>query len=330
MIFNDYMTKTKAVLAVAGFATAMTLPSLVQAASYPERPVTIVVPFPAGGTPDIIARVLGEKAGADLGQAVIVENRGGAGGNIGMQYVSRAAADGYTLAMCAYSCAVAPSLYKPAPYDISAQFEPVVMVGTVPSVLVVNPKTPAKNLQEFIAYAKANPNKLNAASSGIGGSAHLALEMLKREAGVEIEHIPYKGAGQVAGDLLSGQVDMYFDNLPASLPHIKSGSLRALAVASKDRSETIGDVPTFVESGLPKMLVTPWFGILTPKGTPPESVQRLNAAFNKALTDPAVQKRLTDLGVDLVGGSTQVLADFLSNETRSLATLIEQNNISAN
>lgn len=330
MAFDYCMTKTRTILAFAGLAATMGLPSLAQAAPYPERAVTIVVPFPAGGTPDIIARVLGEKAGADLGQAIIVENRGGAGGNIGMQYVSRAAPDGYTVAMCAYSCAVAPSLYKPAPYDISAQFSPVVMVGTVPSVLVVNPKVPAKTVQEFIAYAKANPNKLNAASSGIGGSAHLALELLKREANVEIAHIPYKGAGQVAGDLLSGQVDMYFDNLPASLPHIKSGSLRALAVASQERAPAIKDVPTFAESGLPKMLVTPWFGILAPNGTPPESVQRLNAAFNRALTDPDVVKRLNDLGVDLVGGSTQVLADFLSNETRSLATLIEQNHISAN
>jgi tripartite-type tricarboxylate transporter receptor subunit TctC len=295
--------------------------------SFPQRPVTIVVPFPAGGTPDIIARVLAEKARASLNQPVVVENKGGAGGNIGVQYVSRTKPDGYTLVMCAYSCAVAPSLYKPAPYSIDKDFAPVVLVGTVPSVLVVNPKVPARNVAQFIDYAKSNPGKLNAASSGVGGSAHLALELLKREAKVDIAHIPYKGAGQVAGDLLGGQVDMYFDNLPASLASIKEGRLNAIAVAGKHRAEAIPDVPTFAESGYPNMLINPWFGLLAPAGTPPEAIDKLNTAFNAALGDAQVKQRLDRLGVDLAGGTPETLATFLQQETHNIAELIEQNHI---
>ena len=295
--------------------------------TFPQRPITIVVPFPAGGTPDIIARVLAEKARASLHQAILVDNKGGAGGNIGVQYVSRTNPDGYTLVMCAYSCAVAPSVYKPAPYSIAKDFAPVMLVGTVPSVLVVNPKVPARNVAQLVDYAKTHPGKLNAASSGIGGSAHIALELLKREAKVDIAHIPYKGAGQVAGDLLGGQVDMYFDNLPASLANIKQGRLVAIAVAGKHRAKAIPDVPTFAEAGYPKMVVNPWFGLLAPAGTPPAAIGKLNTAFNNALQDPEVKQRLARLGVDLAGGTPEALAGFLQQETHNIAELIKQNHI---
>ncbi len=309
---------------------AVALPALTQAAdAFPQRPVTIVVPFPAGGTPDIIARMLADKAGASLKQTVIVENKAGAGGNIGVKHVSRTKSDGYTLVMCAYSCAVSPSLYKPAPYSISDDFTPVTLVGTVPSVLVVNPQVPAKDVKSFVEYAKANPGKLNAASSGIGGSAHLALELLKREAQVDIAHIPYKGAGQVAGDLLGGQVDMYFDNLPASLASIRDGRLVAIAIAGKTRANAIPDVPTFAESGYPKMLINPWFGLLAPAGTPAGTVEALNTAFNQALNDPDIKKRLDTLGVNPAGGSPAELASFLERETSAIAQLIEENGITA-
>lgn len=313
----------------AAMAAAFSLlaPSAHAADAFPQRPITIVVPFPAGGTPDIIARVLAEKARASLHQPILVDNKGGAGGNIGVQYVSRTKPDGHTLVMCAYSCAVAPSLYKPAPYSIAKDFAPVMLVGTVPSVLVVNPKVPARNVAQFIEYAKAHPGKLNAASSGIGGSAHIALELLKREAKVDIAHIPYKGAGQVAGDLLGGQVDMYFDNLPASLASIKQGRLVAIAVAGKQRAKAIPDVPTFAESGYPKMLVNPWFGLLVPAGTAPAAINKLNTAFNNALQDPEVKQRLDSLGVDLAGGTPDVLDGFLKQETHNIAELIKQNHI---
>lgn len=301
-----------------------------RAESFPARTITIIVPFPAGGTPDILARIMGEKASAQLKQPIVVENKAGAGGSIGIQAAARSKNDGYTLVMCAYGCAVAPSLYKPAPYNIETQFAPVVMVGTVPSVLVTNPKNiPAKTVQDFVSYAKAHPGKINAASSGVGGSAHIGIEMLKREAGIDIAHIPYKGAGQVAGDLLGGQVDMYFDNLPASLASIKAGRLTALAVASKERSAAVPEVPTFAQAGYPNMLITPWFGLLTPAGTPPENISKLNAAFNAAFQDAEIQKKFTDLGVDIAGGTSQELADFIASETSKIATLIKENNITA-
>jgi tripartite-type tricarboxylate transporter receptor subunit TctC len=315
---------------VAAIGTALSLLAPAQAAdSFPQRPVTIVVPFPAGGTPDIIARVLAEKARASLNQPVVVENKGGAGGNIGVQYVSRTKPDGYTLVMCAYSCAVAPSLYKPAPYSIDKDFAPVVLVGTVPSVLVVNPKVPARNVAQFIDYAKSNPGKLNAASSGVGGSAHLALELLKREAKVDIAHIPYKGAGQVAGDLLGGQVDMYFDNLPASLANIRAGKLRALAVASAKRAPAIPDVPTFAEAGVADFLITPWFGIMAPAGTPDATLAALHQAFNDALQAPEVAAKMRELGVETAAGPRQALGDFVVAETARWKDVIQANRIRA-
>lgn len=317
-------------IACAMFGALIAQPAIAQSKdAFPQRPVTIVVPFPAGGTPDIIARVLADKAGASLKQTIVVENKAGAGGNIGVQQVARARADGYTLVMCAYSCAVSPSLYKPAPYSIVDDFAPITLVGTVPSVLVVNPQVPAKDTKTFIEYAKANPGKLNAASSGIGGSAHLALELLKREAQVDIAHIPYRGAGQVAGDLLGGQVDMYFDNLPASLASIREGRLVAIAVAGETRAEAIPDVPTFAEAGYPKMQINPWFGLLAPAGTPENAVSALNTAFNEALNDAEVKQRLDTLGVDLAGGSPAELAAFLEKEMSDIAQLIEENSITA-
>ena len=312
-----------ACLATAALAT----PLASHAQPFPSKPVKLVVPFPAGGTPDILSRLIGGHMAKTLGQPVIVDNRGGAGGNIGAQAVAKSPADGYTLLVCAFSCAVSPSLYTPAPFDLGRDFAPVAMLGTVPSVLVVNPKVPAKNLKEFLAYAKNNPNKLNAASSGVGGSAHLALVLLRNRTGVDITHVPYKGAGQVGADLLGGQVDMYFDNLPASLQSIRAGKLRALAVASKTRATAAPDVPTFAEAGLPDFLITPWFGVLAPANTPATAVTALNKAINAALKDPELAKRLDELGLVTAPGTPEALGRFLTEETRTLAEVITKNNI---
>jgi tripartite-type tricarboxylate transporter receptor subunit TctC len=299
------------------------------AADFPTRPITLVVPFPAGGTPDILARILSENLGKRLGQPLIVENRAGAGGNIGAQAVARAAPDGYTLLMCAFGCTVAPSLYQPPPYDIVKDFAPVAMVGTVPSVLVVNPKVPAKTLPELLAYARANPGALNSASSGVGGSAHLATELLKQRAGIDVAHIPYKGAGQVAADLLGGQVDMYFDNLPASLANIRAGKLRALAVASSKRAPAIPDVPTFAESGVPDFLITPWFGVMAPARTPDATLAALHDAFTEALIAPEVAAKMRELGVETAAGTRQALGDFVTTETARWKDVIQANHIKA-
>ncbi|OZI78027.1 ABC transporter substrate-binding protein [Bordetella genomosp. 12] len=322
-----YAHRLSAVLRHGAIAACLAMAAGAQAADFPNRPITLVVPFPAGGTPDILARILSEPMAARLGQPFIIENRAGAGGNIGAQAVMRAPADGQTLLMCAFGCAVAPALYQPPPYDIQKDFTPVTMLGTVPSVLVINPKVPAQTVGELIAYAKAHPGALNAASSGIGGSAHLATELFKQRAGVEIAHIPYKGAGQVAADLLGGQVDMYFDNLPASLPSIRAGKLRALAVASAARSASIPDVPTFAEAGLPGFLITPWFGILAPAGTPPATVEKLRAAFAASLAAPQVVERMRELGVQ--AAVDVPFGAFLADETARWKDVIERNHIRA-
>ncbi len=314
---------TLALVAGWGFAPSA------QAADFPDHAITLIVPFPAGGTPDILGRVLSEAIGKNLGQTLIVENRAGASGNIGAQAVARSKADGYTLLMCAFGCSVAPLIYSPAPYDLEKQFAPVAMLGTVPSVLVINPNVPAKSLQELLAYARANPNKLNSASSGIGTSAHLATELLRSETGVQVTHVPYKGAGQVAADLLGGQVDMYFDNLPASLPNIKSGKLRALAVAGDKRSPSIPDVPTFAEAGVPNFVITPWFGVMAPAATPPAVLDRLNQAFNEALKSPAVAERMEQLGIVTAAGTRETLATFITGETVKWKAIIAKNGIKA-
>jgi tripartite-type tricarboxylate transporter receptor subunit TctC len=315
-------------LSCAALASLLALSALPAAAqNYPTKPIRLVVPFPPGGTPDILSRIIGEHVGKSLGQPVLVENRAGAGGNIGAQSVAKSPADGYTLLVCAFSCAVAPSLYTPAPFDLARDFAPVALLGTVPSVLVVHPGVPARNLKELIAYAKAHPDKLNAASSGVGGSAHLALVLLRNRADVDIAHVPYKGAGQVAADLLGGQVDMYFDNLPASLQSIRAGKLRALAVASKARAAAVPEVPTFGEAGLPDFLITPWFGVLAPAATPAGAVKTLNEAINQALRDPALGKRLEELGLVAAPGTPAALQRFLASETSAWAEVIRKNAI---
>jgi tripartite-type tricarboxylate transporter receptor subunit TctC len=310
-------------VAVAGLGVA-------HAADFPNKPITVIVPYTAGGPPDIFARVLAEAVTKSLGQSVIVEDKTGAGGNIGAQFVARARPDGYTLLMCAFACAVSPSLYKPIPFDIVKDFAPVALVGTVPSVLVVNPAVPAKTLGELIAYAKANPGKLNAGSAGVGSSPHLSIELLKAKTGAVVTHIPYKGVASVTTDLLGGQVDMLFDNLPNSLPNIRAGKVRALAVASDKRAAAIPDVPTFAEAGVPDFTVTPWFGIMAPAGTPDAVLDRLNTAFTDALKSPSVQTKTAQLGIDLLPASPRgEMASFVKDEQDKWRDIIQKNNIHA-
>jgi len=298
--------------------------ALACAQTYPTKPIRLVVPFPPGGATDILARDVAQKLTEAWGQSVIVDNRPGAGGNIGSELVAKSAPDGYTLEMGTVGThAINASLYAKMPYDHVKDFTPVILVAGVPNVLVVNPALPANSVAELIAYAKANPGKLNFASSGNGTSIHLSGELFKVMAGVQITHIPYKGSAPALQDLLSGQVQMMFDNLPPSLPQIKAGKLRALAVTSLIRAPALPDVPTLSESGLPGFEASSWFGILAPAGTPAPIVAKLNAEIAKWLATPEAKEKLAKQGANAAGGTPDDFAKHIAAETAKWAKVVK-------
>jgi tripartite-type tricarboxylate transporter receptor subunit TctC len=300
-------------------------------AAYPERPVTMVVPFAAGGTTDILARIVGEELGKRLGQQVVIDNRPGAGGNTGTAVVAKAAPDGYTLVMGTIGThAINSSIYKRMPYDPVRDFAPVTIVATVPNVLVAHPSAPFRTVTELIAYAKANPGKLNFASSGAGSSIHLSGEMFKAMTETEIEHITYKGSGPAVIDMISGQVPLMimFDNLPSSLSQIKAGKLMALGVTSAARTPILPDVPTIAEAALPEYEATPWFGVLAPAGTPKEIIDRLNGEIVAILGMPAVKERLLEQGAEPVGDTPEHFAEVIKADLTKWAALIDKVGIS--
>ncbi len=300
-------------------------------AAYPERPVTMVVPFAAGGTTDILARIVAEELGKRLGQQIVIDNRPGAGGNTGTAVVAKAEADGYTLVMGTIGThAINSSIYKRMPYDPVRDFAPVTIVATVPNVLVVHPSAPFRTVAELIAYAKANPGKLNFASSGAGSSIHLSGEMFKAMTETEIEHITYKGSGPAVIDMISGQVPLMimFDNLPSSLPQIKAGKLMALGVTSAARTPILPEVPTIAEAALPGYEATPWFGVLAPAGTPKEIIDRLNGEIVAILGMPTVKERLLEQGAEPVGDTPEHFAGVIKADLTKWAALIEKAGIS--
>ena len=274
-------------------------------APYPNHPVRIIVPFPAGGTTDILARAVAQRLTEALGQPFVVDNRPGAAGNIGADLVAKAAPDGYTMLMGTVGThAINPGLYPKMPYDHVRDFVPVILVAGVPNVLEINPSIPVNSVQELIAYAKANPGKLNFASSGSGTSIHLSGELFKVMTGVSMAHIPYKGSAPALADLVGGQVQLMFDNLPSSLALIKAGKLKALAVTSTQRSAALPDVPTVAESGLPGFEASSWFGLLAPAGTPKDVVAKVNAEVAKWLATPDAKEKLTAQGAIVATGLT--------------------------
>ena len=268
-------------------ALAFTAPGWA-AKPYPERPVTLVVGYAAGGATDIVARLVAKALTDQLGQTIVVENKTGANSNIGAEIVSRAAPDGYTLYVGSIANTINRTLYSKLNYDFIKDFKPIGLLATIPNILVVNPKLPVKTVPEYLAYAKANPGKLTCASSGSGSSIHLSCELFKMQTGTDILHVPYRGSGPAVADLLGGQVDSMFDNLPSSLPHVQAGKLRAIGVTSPRRLPAVPEVPTLAESGLPGFDVESWFGLMAPAGTPQPVIERLNQALNKALADPAL------------------------------------------
>jgi len=292
--------------AAAGAAALLALGTASADQPFPHATIKLVVPFAPGGSTDIAARMLAEFGGRELGQPIVVDNKAGAGGSVGMEYVAKAKPDGYTLGMATVSTHGAnPAVYgSRLKYDPVKDFAPVTNVATTPSVFAVNPdKVPAKTMQEFLAAAKANPGKYSFGTPGTGSLGHANIEHFMALAHVKLLHVPYKGAGQAMNDALAGQVDAITDNLPSALPHIKAGKLRALAVLSEQRSPALPDVPTYGELGFPQMGGGGWFGVVAPAGTPPDVVAKLNAAFLKAMKNPEFQKKMDDLGATLIPGT---------------------------
>lgn len=297
-------------------------PQFAQAQAFPSRPITLIIPFPPGGPTDVTGRVLAEKLSVQIKEAVVVENRGGASGNIGAQAAAKAAPDGYTLFFATGGThGINPSLYRNAGYDPIKDFTPVAWVTISPNIIVVNPAFPAKNVAELIAMAKADPGKLNSAAPGQGSTPHMAGELFKRAAGISIQHIPYKGSGPALTDVLGGHISIMFDGIPSSAPFVKSGRLRALAVTSLQRVPSMPDIPTVAET-IPGFEANGWFAVFAPARTPREVVMKLNAEINRVLDLPEVKQRYADLGAITVGGPPEKLRDQVAAEVARWAELI--------
>lgn len=308
---------------IAALAVALSPAGPAAAQDFPTRPVTLVIPFAAGGSTDLVGRLIAERMSAELGQPVVVENKGGAGGNLGAAQVAKASPDGYTILMGTVAThALNPALYKKMPYDPVTSFAPVSLLVVVPNVLVVNPDFPAKTTEELIALLKKEPGKYSYASSGNGTPLHLSGELFKSMADVDMQHIPYQGAGPALIDVLSGQVPIMFDNLPSSTSHIKSGKLRALGVTTAKRAPSFPDLPAIAEA-VPGYETYTWNAVFAPAGTPPEVVAKLNAAANKALADPNVQERLADFSAVSVGSTPEELGEHVKKEIAKWAPIVK-------
>ncbi len=295
------------------------------AQTYPSKPVRFVVPFPPGGPLDVMARGVGQKLQETWGQPVVVDNRPGAGGGIGADLVAKSPGDGYTLLMGAVSThAINPSLYAKVPYDAQRDFVPVALVAQVPNILVINPSVPVQSVQELIDYARAKPGSLSFGSGSTGSTGHLAGELFKTMAGVDMVHIPYKGGAPAMQDLLAGQTQLMFDNLANALPQVKAGKLRALAVTTLKRAPAVPDLPTIAEAGLPGFDLTTWFGVFVPAGTPPETVAKLNAEIVKALASKDLGERLAAMGTVAPESNTpERFAAFVRAEAAKYAQVVK-------
>jgi tripartite-type tricarboxylate transporter receptor subunit TctC len=307
---------------------AIFMPHGARAGDYPDRPITLIVPFPPGGSTTVMARNVADKMSAALGQPVVVENRGGAGGTLGTRYAAKAAPDGYTI-LLSYTgtFSIAPSAYADPGYDPRKDFAPIGMIGVAPNLLVVTPSLPVHSLAELIAYAKTQKAPMPYGSPGVGTVNHLAGEMLALEIGAPLQHIPYKGNGPALGDLIGGHIPMMFMPIPAALGNVKAGTLRALAISSAARSGVLPDLPTMAESGLPGFEVALRYGLAAPAGTPRPIVERLNKELNAALADEDVQKRLANEGADALPMSPQAYAADIDREEKKWGALVRKLNL---
>ncbi|HEY3048436.1 MAG TPA: tripartite tricarboxylate transporter substrate binding protein [Polaromonas sp.] len=317
---------TAAVALGAGLLAAV--PAAAQAA-YPSKPITMIVPFSAGGTTDILARIVGQALTAELGQSVIIDNRAGAGGNIGGQAAAKSPADGYTLFMGTVGThAINSTLYKKMPFDPIKDFVPLTRVANVPNLLVANPAQPFKTVKELIAYAKAHPGQLNFGSSGNGSSIHLSGELFKTMAKVDMQHVPYKGSAPAVTDLLGNQIALMFDNMPSAIQHVRSGKLRAIAVTTAKRSPELPDVPTIAEAGVPGYEATSWFGLFVPAGTPPAVISKLNTAIVKVLAKADIKKKINEQGAEVYSETPEQFSAFIQKESVKWGKVVRESGAS--
>jgi len=307
-----------------GFAAGLLFAGAALAQGFPSRTVTIAVPYPPGGLIDIVARIIQPRMQTELGQNVVIENRSGAGGNVGAEWVARATPDGHTLLLANPSLGISPHMYPKLNYKPLHDFAYVGLYGTVPNVLVVHPSLPANTVQELIAYLKQNPGRLNYASPGYGTSPQMSMELFKGMTGTFIVHIPFRGSGPAQAAMLAGETQLMFDNLPPQMPHIKSGKVRALAITALKRSSALPEVPTLDEIGLKGYEVTAWFGLAAPAGTPRENVMRLNQALNRATQDAQVRDALESRGATLIQGTPEDCLKFVRNEIEKWGPVVKR------
>ena len=309
--------------------TLLLLPALASAQDFPNKPIKLIVPFPPGGPNDIIARVVGQRMSELIKQPVVIDNRGGQGGVLGTDAVAKAAPDGYTIGIVSASSLVINPTMEKVPYDVARDFAPVTLVTTVPEMLVVASNVAARDMGELVALARGQPGKLNFASAGVGGLPHLAGELFKLTARIDIVHVPYRGAAPAINDLLGQQVQMAFLDLPVILPHIKSGMLRPIALGAPKRAPTSPEVPTTAEVGMPDLLIENWYGMIAPAGTPANIVNLLNRVTNEAMSDPQVAQKLADQGLTVAGDTPEHFRDYIGAETKKWAKVIKDAGIGA-
>lgn len=313
------------------FGSLTTLSAFAQAADYPSKPIKIVVTFPPGGSADAIIRILSTRLNDKLGQALVIDNRPGAGGNIGLSVVAKAAPDGYVLGVGAAGGLTAnSSLYPQMPFDVAKDFQPITMLAAIPFVLVGHPSVPADNMQQLIAYAKSQPGKVSIGHGGNGTAMHLSTALFTQMTDLKMIEVPYRGSGPAAMDTLSGQIQLSITDLAAALPHIKAGKLKAFAVTSPKRLNNLPEVPTLAESGLTGYDSTGWFGLVAPAGTPAAIIQRLHTEFTAALNDEAIKTQMRQSGMEPVATSMEGLDAYIKSETQKWARVIRQANIKLN
>jgi len=320
------LIQASACLAAVMYA-ALCTPSLVHAQTYPDKPIRFVVPYPPGGGTDVIARIVQERFQAALGQPIVIENKGGAGGSVGTEVVAKAVPDGYTVLFTLSSHTINPAIYPKLNFDTVKDFEPVGTVASLPQILVANPRLAANNLAELTALAKAKPAELSYASVGNGSPGHLAGEMFKLRAGVQMTHIPYRGGGPAVTDVMGGQVPLLWVSIPAAAQFVKTGKLKALAVSTLKRTPAFPDVPTVHESGYPEFEVDSWYAMFVPAKTPRPVIERLNKALNTVLAEPAIREKLLAQGADAVGGTPEALGKVVAAELPKWAKLAKDANI---